>query len=108
MIRPTCGSWIGAATWRVTRHGCSGHRSPGGLLGTAASVGASVEAPARGALVDLPRSLRGRLAQPRGVPAGVLHLVWVRRAVDATVGQPSGRQTGPPSVAELACRLSRH
>ena len=22
MISPTCGSWIGAATWRVTRHGC--------------------------------------------------------------------------------------
>ena len=102
MISPTCGSWIGAATWRVTRHGCVRDRPPGGLLGAAAGVGAAVEAPARGALVDLPRPLRDRLAQPGGVAAGVLHLVGVRRPVDATVGHPAGRQPGPAPAAELA------
>ena len=86
MISPTCGSWIGAATCRVTRHGWVRDRPPGGLLGAAAGVGAAVEAPARGALVDLPGSLRDRLAQPVGVAAGVLHLVGVRRPVDAAVG----------------------
>jgi len=32
----------------------------------------------------------------------VLHLVWVRRSVDATVGQPAGRQPGPAPAAKLA------
>ena len=58
MISPTCGSWIGAVTWRMIRHGWRGDRSAGGLLGAAARVGAAVEAPAGGALVDLPGAER--------------------------------------------------
>ena len=106
MISPTCGSSIGARTCRVTRHGCVDHRPAGGLLGAAACVGAAVEPPARGALVDLPRPLRDRLAQPIGVPAGVLHLVGVRRPVDAAVGKPPGRQPGPPPPTDPAALLA--
>jgi hypothetical protein len=79
-----------------------GHRSPGGLFAAAAGVCASVEPSARGALVDLAGPLRDRLAKTGGVLAGVLDLVWVWRAVDATVGQPAGRQPGPAPVAKLA------
>ncbi len=78
------------------------HRSAGCLLGAAACVRAAVEAPARGALVDLPRPPRDRLAQPVGVAAGVLHLVGERGPVDAAVGQPAARQPGPAPAAELA------
>ena len=106
MISPTCGSSIGAATCAGDPPGMRGHRSPGGLLGAAACVRAAVEAPARGALVDLPRTLRDRLAQPRGVAASVLHLVGIRRPVDAAVGQPSARQPGPAAAAELASWLA--
>ena len=77
------------------------HRSAGCLLGAAACVGAAVEAPARGSLVDLPRPPRDRLAQPVGVAAGVLHLVGERGPVDAAVGEPAARQPGPAPAAEL-------
>jgi hypothetical protein len=80
-------------------------RPTGGLLGTAAGVGAAVEPPAGGALVDLPRPLRDRLAQPRGVAAGVVQLVGVRRPVDAAVGQPPARQSRPPAAPEPSRRL---
>jgi len=65
-------------------------RPPGGLLRAAARVGAAVEAPARGALVDLTRSPRDRLAQAVGVAAGERHLVGERGPVDPPVGQPPG------------------
>ena len=79
-----------------------GDRPAGGLLRAAARVGAAVEAPAWGALVDLPRSTGDRLPQPVGVAAGVLHLVGVGRPVDAAVGHPAGRQPGAASASELA------
>ena len=101
MISPTCGSWIGAVTWRMIRHGWRADRSSGGVLGSAARVGAAVEPPAGGALVDLPGADGHRPAQPVGVTAGVLHLVGVRRAVDAAVGHPPGRQPGAAPPPEL-------
>ncbi len=106
MISPTCGSWIGARDLPGDTPRMRGHRPAGGLLGAAACVRAAVEPSARGALVDLPRPLRDRLAQPGGVAAGVLHLVGVRRPVDAAVGQPAGRQPGPAPAAELARPLA--
>ena len=56
MISPTCGSWIGAAHLPDDPPRVAGDRPAGGLLRPAARVGAAVEAPARGALVDLPRA----------------------------------------------------
>ena len=106
MISPTCGSWIGARDLPGDPPRVRADRPPGGLLGAAACVGAAVEPPARGALVDLPGPLGDRLAQPVGVAAGVLHLVGVRRPVDAAVGQPPGRQPGPPPPAEPAALLA--
>ena len=106
MISPTCGSWIGARTCRMTRHGWVVTGRPAACCGAAARVGAAVEAPARGALVDLPRSLGDRLAQPVGVAAGVLHLVGERGPVDAAVGHPAGRQPGPAAASELGRRLA--
>jgi hypothetical protein len=76
-------------------------RPAGGLLGAAACVGATVEAPARGALVDLTRPLGDRLAQAVGVAAGVLHLVRERGPVDPPVRQSAGRQPGPARMPEL-------
>ena len=102
MISPTCGSWIGARTCRMTRHGWLVTGRPAACCGPAAGVGAAVEAPAGGALVDLAGAVRDRLAQPVGVAAGVLHLVGVRRPVDAAVGHPAGRQPGAASASELA------
>jgi len=102
MISPPCGSWIGAGDLAGDAPRMRGHPSPSGLLGTAAGVRTAVEPAARGALVDLPRPLRDRAAQPRGVAAGVLHLVGIRRSVDATVRQPAGRQPGPAPAAKLA------
>ena len=58
MISPTCGSWIGAVTWRMIRQGWRGDRSPGGVLGATAGVRAAVEPPAGGALVDLAGAVR--------------------------------------------------
>ena len=101
MISPTCGSWIGARDLPDDPPRVGADRPAGGVLGAAACVGATVEAPARGALVDLPRPACDRLAQPVGVAAGVLHLVRERRAVDAAVGHPPGRQPGPAPAAEL-------
>ena len=101
MISPTCGSWIGARTCRVTRHGWVVTGRPAACCGAAAGVGAAVEAPAGGALVDLAGAVGDRLAQPVGVAAGVLHLVGVRRPVDAAVGHPAGRQPGAAALAEL-------
>ena len=72
MTSPTCGSSIGAVTWRVIRHGWVVTGRPVARCGAAAGVGAAVEAPAGGALVDLPGAERDRLAQPVGVAAGVL------------------------------------
>ena len=106
MISPTCGSWIGAVTWRMIRHGWRADRSSGGLLGAAARVGAAVEPPAGRALVDLPGADGHRPAQPVGVTAGLLHLVGVRRAVDAAVGHPPGRQPGAAAPPELRPALA--
>ena len=102
MISPTCGSWIGARTCARDPPRMAGDRPASGLLGPAARVGAAVEAPAWGALVDLPRPAGDRLAQTVGVAAGVLHLVGVRRPVDAAVGHPAGRQPGAAAASELA------
>ena len=106
MISPTCGSWIGAAHLPGDPPRVGGDRPAGGVLGAAAGVGAAVEAPAGGALVDLPGAVRDRLAQPVGVAAGVLHLVGVRRPVDAAVGHPAGRQPGPAAASEPAALLA--
>ena len=73
-----------------------GADGPSGLpLRLAAGVGAAVEPPAGGALVDPPGAVRQRLAQPGGVAAGVLDLVGRGGSVDAAVGHPAGRHPGP-------------
>ena len=74
----------------------------GGALGLAARVGAAVEAPAGGALVDLRVPWVMRLAQPGGVAARLLDLVGERRAVDAAVGHPPARQAGPRAARRAA------
>ena len=107
MTSATCGSWIGALTWRVIRHGCVLTGRPLRALGLAAGVGAAVEAPAGRALVDRAGAERDRLAQAGGVAAGVCDLVGERRAVDAAVGQPAATARRCPSRrprGAVACR----
>ena len=70
-------------------------RPAGRALCLSARVGAPVEAPAGRALVDPARALRDRLAQAGGVAARLLDLVGERRAVDAAVGHPPARPSGP-------------
>ena len=89
-----------------------GADGPSGLtLRFAAGVGAAVEPPAGGALVDPLGALRHCLPQPGGVAAGLLDLVWCRWSVDASVGHPAGRHPGPASRAPrgplLAAALPR-
>ena len=92
-----------------------GADGPSGLpLRFAAGVGAAVEPPAGGALVDPLGALRHRLPQPGGVAAGLLDLVWCRWSVDASVGHPAGRHPGPASRATrgalpaAGCRVGEH
>ena len=88
---------------------------PSGLpLGFSAGVGTAVEAPAGGALVDLPGAVCQRLAQAGRVTAGVLALVGRGGSVDAAVGHPAGRHPGPASRATrgasrwVNCRVCEH
>ena len=106
MTSPTCGSWIGAMTCRVIRHGWRADGPSGLALRFAAGVGAAVEPSAGGALVDPPGAGREGLAQPGGVAAGVLDLVRCRRAVDASVGHPAGRQPGPSARPRARARAA--
>jgi hypothetical protein len=76
-------------------------RPPGLALCLGAAVGAAVEAPAGGALVDPSRARCQGLAQPGRVAARLLHLIGCRRPVDAAVGQPAAR----PAAARAAARL---
>ena len=92
-----------------------GADGPSGLsLRFAAGVGAAVEPPAGGALVDPLGALRHCLPQPGGVAAGLLDLVWCRWSVDASVGHPAGRHPGPASRAPrgallaAGCRVREH
>ena len=64
MISATCGASIGARTLRTTRHGCVRRRAAGGVLGAAAGVGATVEAPAGRALVGFAGSGGDGLREP--------------------------------------------
>ncbi len=96
MISPTCGSWIGAVTWRMIRQGCVRDRSAGGMLGSAARVGAAVEPPAGGALVDLPGADGHRPAQPVGV----------RRACCTSSGY-GGRSTPRSGIRPLGSPVPR-
>jgi hypothetical protein len=50
--------------------------------------------------------VRERLPEPVGVAAGVLHLVRVRRPVDAAIGHPPGWQAGAPALPKLTRRLA--
>ena len=84
----------------------AGDRPPGGLLRPAAGVGAAVEAPAGCSFVDVAGAVSECPPQPVGVAARVLHLVRVRRPVDAAVGHPAGRQAGAPPLPELTRRLA--
>ena len=84
----------------------AGDRPAGDLLRPAAGVGAAVEPPAGGALVDLAGAVRDRLPQPVGVAARMLHLIGKRRAVDAAVGHPPGRQPAAPPLPQLTRRLA--